>query len=38
MAKKVRIGDKLVKKGYITEDQLKWALSEQKQWKRLGNF
>lgn len=34
MAKKVRIGDKLVEKGYITEDQLKWALSEQKQWKK----
>ncbi len=38
MAKKVRIGDKLVEKGYITEEQLKWALSEQKQWKRLGEF
>ncbi|MCC0662868.1 GspE/PulE family protein [Clostridioides sp. ZZV15-6597] len=39
MAKKVRIGDKLVEKGYITEDQLKWALSEQKNsGKRLGEF
>lgn len=39
MAKKVRIGDKLVEKGYITEEQLKWALSEQKNsGKRLGEF
>ncbi|EQK64947.1 putative type IV pilus transporter system,ATP-binding domain protein [Clostridioides difficile CD90] len=30
VAKKVRIGDKLVEKGYITEEQLKWALSDKK--------
>lgn len=31
-AKKIRLGDLLVEKGLITEDQLQFALSEQKSW------
>lgn len=39
MPKKIRLGDKLVEKGYITEEQLKWSLSSQKiTGKRLGEF
>lgn len=39
MPKKIRLGDKLVEKGYITEEQLEWALSSQKiTGKRLGEF
>lgn len=28
--RKIRIGDNLVEKGYITKEQLTWALSQQK--------
>lgn len=39
MPKKVRIGDKLVEHGYITNEQLNWGLSVQKSsGKRLGEF
>ena len=39
MPKKVRIGDKLVEHGYITNEQLDWGLSVQKSsGKRLGEF
>ena len=37
--RKIRIGDKLVEKGYITKEQLTWALSQQKiTGKRLGEL
>lgn len=39
MPKKVRVGDKLVEHGYITNEQLDWGLSVQKSsGKRLGEF